>query len=86
MKIFKYGLRIWFAIASVFSFLVGWVFFAHSNKPAPLQIAQPTLSAPAPQISTLNFFDDRRSGLPSFSTSTQSSVPSFRPRLRSGGS
>ncbi len=85
MKIFKYGLRIWFTVASLFSFLVGWVFFAHANKPAPLQVSQPALSAPAPQISTRTFFDDRSSNLPTFST-RQQTAPTFRSRLRTGGS
>ncbi len=87
MKPLKFGLRIWFTIASLFSFLAGWVFFAHSNKPAPLPINQPSLSAPAPSSSTIGIFDDRRSGnrLPSFNIQQQS-VPSFTPRLRTGGS
>ncbi len=86
MKIFKFGIRVWFTIASLLSFLIGWIFFAHSNKPAPLQINQPSVSTQAPSISTRSIFDDRGSGrLPSFSIQQQS-APTFRPRLRTGGS
>ena len=84
MKIIKFGLRIWFTIASLFSFLVGWVFFAHSNKPAPLQVSQPAVSAPAPSFTTRTFDDRRSRGLSTFSTQQQ--APTFRPRLRTGGS
>ena len=37
MKPFRKLLRYWIAIASVFSFLVGWVILAHSPKPVSLQ-------------------------------------------------
>ncbi len=84
MKIFKFGLRIWFTIASLFSFLVGWIFFAHSQKPAPLQVTQPAVSAPLPSFTTRTFDDRRSGGFPTFSTRQQ--APTFSPRLRTGGS
>ncbi len=33
MKLFRFALNIWITIASVGSFLVGWVALAHSPKP-----------------------------------------------------
>ncbi len=89
MKIFKFGLRIWIAVVSVVSFLLGWVLFAHSNKPAPLiqQASQPAQVAPSnlnsglPSISSFGNIQSGTSSLPSFSQTN-----TFRPRLRTGGS
>ncbi len=39
MKIFRKALRYWIAIASVLSFLGGWVILAHSPKPVQPQPA-----------------------------------------------
>ncbi len=33
MKLFRFALNIWITIASVGSFLIGWVALAHSPKP-----------------------------------------------------
>jgi len=33
MKIWKYIIRIWFTVASLGSFLVGWAILAHAPKP-----------------------------------------------------
>jgi len=78
MKVFKHGLRIWISAASLFGFLVGWILFAHSNKPAPLFQNQPAQNAP------LLSFNNSRAGLSSFSLQQQS--PFRQPRLRTGGS
>ena len=78
MKGFKLGLRIWISAASVFSFLVGWILFAHSNKPAPLFQNQPAQNAP------LLSFNNSQAGLSSFSLQQQS--PFRQPRLRTRGS
>ena len=52
MKILKSGLRFWITIASVFSFVGGWIMLAHSPKPATLfpQVA-PTLEPLPPLFS-----------------------------------
>lgn len=42
MKSLKFGLRIWFLVTSVFSFLGGWIVFSHAPKPAPLIPTKPT--------------------------------------------
>ena len=48
MKPLKSFFNVLFAAASIFSFLVGWILFSRSGKPAPL-IAPQTL--PNPQVS-----------------------------------
>lgn len=84
MKIFKRSMRLWITIASMFSFFGGWILLAHANKPAPLQFAQPAISAPAssPSIQTIN------PSFPSggFSFPSQSQPFFNRPVLRTGGS
>ncbi len=84
MKIFKRGMRVWITVASVFSFLGGWVLLAHSNKPAPLQVAQPSVSSP----STSSPFQPANPGFNSggFSFPFQSQTTFNRPFLRTGGS
>jgi hypothetical protein len=87
MKKIKFGLRIWLAIVSLFSFLTGWILFAHSNKPAPLLQSQPAEIAPFPAIPAA------LPALPSLNNPSQllsqpqvRQAPSFLPRLRTGGS
>ena len=84
MKIIKKGMRVWLTAASLFSFLVGWIFFAHANKPASLQVSQPTVSAPAQNQTVRSFNNNSQTG--SFPFSFQSQSQSFSPRLRTGGS
>jgi hypothetical protein len=55
MKPLKSFLNVLFAIASVFSFLSGWVMFSRAGKPAPL-ISPQTL--PDPQVSVTNTTSD----------------------------
>ncbi len=84
MKIIKKGMRVWITAASVLSFLAGWIFFAHANKPAPLQASQPAVSAPAQNQPVRSFtFNSQTSSSP---FQFQNQVQSFSPRLRTGGS
>jgi hypothetical protein len=84
MKIIKNSMRLWITIASLFSFLAGWVLFAHASKPAPLQFNLPVQSAPASNQTIRSFNGNIQSGGLPFSVQSQ---PSFsRPRLRTGGS
>jgi hypothetical protein len=84
MKIFKRGMRVWITIASLFSFLAGWILLAHSNKPAPLQVAQPTILSPASSSPFQSSNPSFNSGGFSFPVQSQ---PTFnRPILRTGGS
>ncbi len=89
MKIIKKGLRVWLTIASVFTFLGGWIILSHSNKPAPLQISQPAITAPSSNNNTFSqFSSNSNSGISSFNSlfSSQNNFQSFSPRIRTGGS
>ena len=50
MKVFRFALNIWITLASIFSFLVGWVVLAHSPKPvqsaAPAAMTSPAILPP----------------------------------------
>ncbi|HTX91445.1 MAG TPA: hypothetical protein VMC09_09525 [Anaerolineales bacterium] len=50
MKPFRKALRLWFVIASVFSFLGGWVLLAHSPKPVQVTSARSSALANLPPI------------------------------------
>ncbi len=89
MKIVKKGLRVWLTIASVFTFLGGWIILSHSNKPAPLQINTPAIAAPSTNNNTFSpFSSNSNSNIQSFNFpfSSQSNVQTFSPRIRTGGS
>lgn len=94
MKILKIGLRIWIGIISIFSFLLGWILFAHSAKPVSIlnQTSQPSQPQPViasqlQPIPTLPPLND-----PQLSAQNIQPIPQqqpqmlFQPRLRSGGS
>lgn len=91
----KIGLRIWFAITSILSFLFGWILFSHSGKPAALFSSQPAVSQPA-NYQTNNLppvpsIDDLTSGSASSSLQPlpalpQTTSPNFFPRFSSRGS
>ena len=86
MKMFRIVLRYWIAIASVLSFMGGWVILAHSPKPVQPVTVQ---SAALPTLPPIQAFGDvNNNGLGFFSTNSQANPqPSagFR-RLRTGGS
>jgi hypothetical protein len=84
MKISKFFIRIWITVVTVGSFLVGWVFFAHSNKPAPLFPSQPAQTAQA--FNQGSFQSRRNFNNDGFQFSNQATSNVFRPRLRTGGS
>ncbi len=89
MKIVKKGLRVWLTIASVFTFLGGWIILSHSNKPAPLQINTPAIAAPSTSNNTFNSFgSNSNSNIQSFNSpfSSQNNFQTFSPRIRTGGS
>ncbi len=92
MKPIKFGLRIWFIITSVISFLAGWVLLAHAGKPAPLFPSNPSSNAanasnqlaPLPTLPPIPSLNDLTTG----SSSLQSlpSIPSISSGVtRSGG-
>ena len=54
MKFWKGLIRIWFTLASLASFLVGWVVLAHSPKPNPFN---PSNNPTAPKLAPVPSFD-----------------------------
>ena len=90
MKLLKFGIRTWITIASVASFVMGWVMLVHAPKPyqAPQQFASTTSQTldPLPSLSDFGQGDDNFQNQPLFSVQQQ------RPRFggnsffRTGGS
>ena len=93
MKLFRKLLRYWIAIASLLSFLGGWVILAHSPKPVQPQALAVQSSAAIPNLPPIQAFGSNvnNNGLGFFSNNapatTQSIQPSAGiPRLRTRGS
>jgi len=82
MKIWKSVIRIWFTLASLASFLVGWAVLAHAPKPNQFNLsnipAMPKLD-PVPSLDQVMLSD--QSQIQSFVPSNQSAFV-----MRSGGS
>jgi len=82
MKIWKSVIRIWFTLASLASFLVGWAVLAHAPKPNQFNLsnvpAMPRLD-PVPSLDQVMLSD--QSQIQSFVPSNQSALV-----MRSGGS
>lgn len=87
MKTFRKILRYWIAVASVLSFLGGWVILAHSPKPVQPVAVQ---SAVLPTLPPIQAFGDvnNNNGPGFFSPNSQASPQSSLgfPRMRTGGS
>ena len=73
MKPLKLGLRVWFTITSLISFLAGWMLLSHAGKPAPLLPPQtnqdnpvvttePYVATPLPTLQPLPSLDQLTSG------------------------
>ena len=98
MKPLKLGLRVWFTITSLVSFLVGWMLLSHAGKPTPLippdtsnaaSGSTSSISNPLPTLQPLPSLDSLTSGSSSLQSlpSVQSSAPqSFFPTFRGRGS
>ncbi len=90
MKVWKLGLRVWIAIASVFSFLLGWILFAHSAKPVSILgqtvQPQPALASPLQPVPTTPPLYDPQTGFQNFQPIAPQPQMQFQPFLRSGGS
>ena len=96
MKPLKIGLRVIIAIASLISFLGGWILFSHAGKPQPLFTSQPApdnSSFVAPTLQPIPSLNDLTNDgsiggsnlqpLPSLQNST---VIRSMPRMRTRGS
>jgi hypothetical protein len=89
MKLFRKLLRFWIAIASLLSFLGGWVILAHSPKPVQTQAV--TVQSPAlPALPPIQAYGSNvnNNGLGFFSNTppTNSQPITGLPRLRTRGS
>jgi hypothetical protein len=97
MKIFKFALNMWITVASLLSFLLGWVVLAHAPKPVQSTAAS-VAAMSAPAIPTLEPLQPLQSGLDNstsaqgfqFQAASQPPVNSFfaaqAPIFSSGGS
>ncbi len=90
MKLFRFALNIWITLASLLSFLLGWVALAHSPKPVQHTQAQPpAISSPAlPTLTPLQLGGDNSGSTPNFQVQIPSnnfnSAPA--PLFQTGGS
>ena len=88
MKLFRKILRYWIGIASLLSFLGGWVILAHSPKPVQAVTVQPSVTLPnLPPIQAYGN-GGNNNGLNFFSNSapTNPQPSSGMPLLRTRGS
>jgi hypothetical protein len=92
MKPLKIGLRVIIAVASLISFLGGWILFSHAGKPQPLFTSQPapdnsSFVAPTLQpIPSLNDLTNGGSSLQPLPSLQNSPVIRRMPRMRTMGS
>jgi hypothetical protein len=99
MKPLKIGLRLIIAIASLISFLAGWILFSHAGKPQPLFPSQPVPDdssnttfvmpqlQPVPSLNDLVTNGGSSASLqPLPSLQNNAPITRSRPRLRTMGS
>jgi hypothetical protein len=82
MKFWKSLIRVWFTLASLASFLVGWAVLAHAPKPNqfnPLNVPDMPQLAPVPTLKQVIFAGEPQT--PGFNQRNQRAVI-----LHSGGS
>src|SRR5664280_2596915 len=70
MKIFRKLLRYWIGIASVLSFLGGWVILAHSPKPVQLQSTSPVQPIALPSLPPIQAYGATTNNGPTFFSTT----------------
>lgn len=83
MKLIKLGLRVWITLASIISFLMGWVMLAHSPKPVQTGSTQTTTSLSPLQPLDFGSGDDDSQNIPMFQSVNR---PGLIPRFRTSGS
>ena len=93
MKLLKLGLRVWLTIASVLSFIGGWILLVHAPKPnqgaslygATTTKAYPTLE-PLPPLQSIGGGDDNSQNQFFFNNTQPNFQARSRPSFRTGGS
>jgi hypothetical protein len=75
MKIFRKILRFWIGIASVLSFLGGWVILAHSPKPVLLQSTSSVQPIALPSLPPIQAYGATTSNAPTFFSTTAPTNP-----------
>jgi len=58
MKPFKTTLHLWIVIASMLSFLVGWILLAHAPKPIQPAQNSTVVITPLPTLPPIQFFNN----------------------------
>jgi len=85
-KFTKTFLHVWLSLVSVLGFALGWVFIAHAQKPAPLDVPQVQISVPAQTVlEPVPSINDFLKGEVSSPIKIQNPSVTF-PRLRARGS
>jgi hypothetical protein len=80
MKLLKVGLRFWITLASVFSFIGGWIMLVHAPKPDQSTSLNQALASAPPTLEPL----PPMGSLPSGNDTLQNqSLFTFQPPLRS---
>jgi hypothetical protein len=75
MKIFRKLLRYWIGIASVLSFLGGWVILAHSPKPVQLQSSSSVQPIALPSLPPIQAYGATTNNGPTFFSTTAPTNP-----------
>jgi hypothetical protein len=75
MKIFRKLLRYWIGIASVLSFLGGWVILAHSPKPVQLQSTSSVQPIALPSLPPIQAYGATTNNGPTFFSTTGPTNP-----------
>jgi hypothetical protein len=75
MKIFRKLLRYWIGIASVLSFLGGWVILAHSPKPVQLQSSSSVQPIALPSLPSIQAYGATTNNGPTFFSTTAPTNP-----------
>jgi hypothetical protein len=76
MKIFRKLLRYWIGIASVLSFLGGWVILAHSPKPVQQQSTSSVQPIALPSLPPIQAYGAMTNNGPTFFSTTAPTNPS----------
>jgi hypothetical protein len=70
MKLFRKLLHYWIGIASVLSFLGGWIILAHSPKPVPPQSSSSIPPAAMPTLPPIQVYGGTTNNGPTFFSNT----------------